>query len=200
MPWYTNITGLTSKYDKPSPTVRAKQSTLCTHSMREEFVGLWSSVKANSPKLEFYHSLKTKFGPEKYLSTTKAADARKSLTRFRISAHNLYIERGRYETPLVPRENRWCIYCFHCSGKKPIEDEIHVLTVCPLYSTVRQKLNFSLSDINSLASLFSDENFCPLQSLSLAKLVHSILSINEKYTEYYKGDDFHTNAGDCIIL
>ena len=61
----------------------------------------WKSAKASSPKLEFYNQIKHdfEFDPETYLGVVKIPDARKSLTRFRItiSCHNLYIERGRYE-------------------------------------------------------------------------------------------------------
>ena len=59
----------------------------------------WKSAKATSPKLEFYNQIKHdfEFDPETYLGVVKIANARKSLTRFRISCHNLYIERGRYE-------------------------------------------------------------------------------------------------------
>ena len=39
--------------------------------------------------------------PEAYLQMIKISDVRKSLIRFRISCHNVYIERGRYATPLV---------------------------------------------------------------------------------------------------
>ena len=65
------------------------------------------------------------FEPETYLGMMKISDARKSLTRFRISCHNLYIERGRYENPLAPREHRWCTFYFFSKGLKPIEDKIH---------------------------------------------------------------------------
>ena len=57
------------------------------------------SAKASLPKLEFYNKIKHdfEFDPETHLGVVKIPDARKSLTRFRISCHNLYIERSRYE-------------------------------------------------------------------------------------------------------
>ncbi|KAL5258550.1 hypothetical protein ACHWQZ_G009135 [Mnemiopsis leidyi] len=106
--WFSNICNLIEKYKGMSPSnTNAKLSTLIAHHMRGDFVEKWKSAKRVSPKLEFYNSLKNEFGPEKYLNLVKCPDARKSLTRLRISAHNLYIERGRYETPLVPRADRW---------------------------------------------------------------------------------------------
>ena len=73
--------------------------------MREEFVEIWQSAKAFSLKLEFYNLFKHDFNPENYLSSVKLADTLKSLTKLRISYHNLYIKRGRYETPIVPRDS-----------------------------------------------------------------------------------------------
>lgn len=46
------------------------------------------------------------------------------LTKFRISAHDLKIERGRYLG--LPVEERLCDLC-----KKNIEDEIHFMFNCP---------------------------------------------------------------------
>ena len=160
----------------------------------------WKSAKASSPKLEFYNQIKHEFEPETYLGVVKFPDARKSLTRFRISCHNLYIERGRYETPLVPREYRWCTFCFFSKGLKPIEDEIHVLTDCLLYSSVREKFNFHPKNITDLTGLLFDKTLDPTKFTATARAIHSILSVNEQFTAYYKSPDFHSNTGKCIML
>ena len=160
----------------------------------------WKSAKASSPKLEFYNLIKHDFEPEAYLRIIKVPDFRKSLTRFRISCHNLYIERGRYDTPLVPREERWCTYCFFSKGLKPIEDESHVLIDCLLYSSVREKFNFYPQNITDLAGLLSNKNLDPTKFTATARAIHSILSVNEQYTAYYKSPDFHSNTGKCIML
>ena len=128
------------------PNTSAKLSTQTTHIMREEFVEIWKQAKADSPKLEFYHKIKTEFGPgpEQYLTSVRNPEARKSLTRLRISAHNLFVERGRYENPLIPRDKQTCVYCSANLGSKKIEDELHVLVKCPLYSPLKKKFNFYL--------------------------------------------------------
>ena len=131
--WFSNISKIVEKYKGTTHlNTNARPSTLIAHHMRGEFVEKWKSAKIASPKLEFYNRIKSEFGPEKYLDLVKSPDARKSLTRLRISAHNLYIEKGRYETPLVPRAERWCVYCKLNLGVETIEDELHVLTQCPL--------------------------------------------------------------------
>ena len=55
--------------------------------MHGQFVEKWKSARIASSKLEFYNRIKSEFGPEKYLDLVKCPEARKSLTRLRISAH-----------------------------------------------------------------------------------------------------------------
>ena len=78
------------------------------------------------------------------------------MTRFRISAHNLAIERGRYTRPKpTPVEKRLCPYC-----PSAIQDEKHFLTTCTRYHTERQHM---YDEINKLCinfkSLTDDEKF-----------------------------------------
>ena len=168
--------------------------------MREEFVELWKRAKASSPKLEFYNMVKQDFMPETYLKVLKIPDARKSLTRLRISCHNLYIERGRYEVPLVPRDKRWCLHCYFSQGLKPIEDEDHVLINCPLYTPIKEKFDFKPGNIYDLAGLLSDQTLDPIKINSMARAIHAILSTNEKFATYYKSPDFHSKTGQCFLL
>ena len=201
LPWHSNISKILEKYNKsPNANPKAKLSSQIVSHMREEFVKNWKLAKESSPKLEFYSKIKNSFEPENYLSVIKLPDIRKSLTRFRISCHNLYIERGRYETPLVPREDRWCTYCYNTTGLKPIEDEAHVLTSCPLYSSIKAKHKFSPATLTDLTGSLSNVKICPNELFNIAKTIHIILSVNEKYTAYYKSPDFHNNTGNCILL
>ena len=61
---------------------------------------------------------------------------RKSLTRLRISCHRLFIETGRYSIPKIPVEDRLCKFY----NLIQVEDEMHFLTVCPLYKQEREIL------------------------------------------------------------
>lgn len=70
---------------------------------------------------------------EDYLNNIHDKRYRIALTEFRISAHNLAIERGRYENIL--REERKCIYC----NLNVKETEFHFLLVCTFYSDLRRK-------------------------------------------------------------
>ena len=96
----------------------------------------WKEAKICSPKLEFYNTLKHEFGPEKYLLIPDCKH-RKALSKFRISSHNLYIERGRYTKPITPRDERICLFCLHNSNSAVVESELHTINDCALYSTIR---------------------------------------------------------------
>ena len=54
-------------------------------------------IQSQESKLAFYKTFKVNFIYETYLTQVNNPNHRKSLTRLRISAHNLPIERGRYK-------------------------------------------------------------------------------------------------------
>jgi len=64
---------------------------------------------------------------------------RSYFAKLRLSAHNLQIEIGRFGKNKTPRLERFCLYCLSL-GKQTVEDEVHFLMSCPLYSTERQKM------------------------------------------------------------
>ena len=98
------------------------------------------SMMDDNSKLRTYTRIKQHFKLEPYL-TQVHSDKRKLLTRFRISNHDLAIEKGRHTYPKTPLSER---YCKHCNTNS-IEDEIHFLLVCPKYKYQRE--NF-LAKIN----------------------------------------------------
>ena len=58
---------------------------------------------------------------------------RKLITKFRVSAHKLSIETGRYDA--VIRNNRKCAKC----NLDEIEDEFHFILKCPYYDDIRKQ-------------------------------------------------------------
>ena len=105
-------------------------------------------------KLCTYVTFKANFGCEKYLDIVKKFEDRRSLTRFRISAHHLLIERGRYSN--TPRHNRICKRC--CSNE--VEDETHFLFNCDSLSDQRKDM---ITMINNCCKNF--KNLDPNQKL-----------------------------------
>ena len=82
------------------------------------------SLKNKEGKLKFYMELKKNFTFEKYLDTLPR-DKRKGITKLRISAHSLPIERMRYQK--TDRSERLCPICQ--TGE--VGDEWHYLHKCP---------------------------------------------------------------------
>jgi hypothetical protein len=90
----------------------------------------WHGDVANSSKLSTYVLFKPVQCKEDYIGNINNKAFRASLTRFRVSAHDLRIERGRYTG--VARENRLCRYC----SMTVIENEYNFLLFCPGFSDI----------------------------------------------------------------
>jgi hypothetical protein len=110
----------------------------------------WKSRIMNESKLRTYITFKADFGMEDYLTISNDKH-RKAMARFRISAHTLAIERGRYTTPPTPLIDR---VCKHCADHR-IEDEFHFLVECDKYDSPRRKL---FHEIGILCPRFQDLN------------------------------------------
>ena len=89
--------------------------------------------------------------------------SRVSFSRFRLSAHNLRIETGRWSR--TPRQERYC-EC-NSSETRPIQDEQHVIKDCPLTHSVR--LNYPSMDF-SIPAIFEEEN-----SSDKCDFIHNVL-------------------------
>jgi hypothetical protein len=81
-------------------------------------------------KLRTYALFKSTWGFEPYLSIITNHKQRYLLTKFRLGICPLRIETGRHRK--IPVCDRLCEFC-----DLGIEDELHFLLVCPLYSDLR---------------------------------------------------------------
>ena len=86
------------------------------------------------------------------------------LTRWRLSNHDLKIETGRYLRPKPPREDRICTRC------NIMEDEYHVVFVCPVYESLRERYR-SLLECDNIAT-FLDPKFDDIRDT--ASFLHEI--------------------------
>lgn len=101
--------------------------------IRDNHLQKWYSEINNSRKLETYALFKHDLELEKYLQLPIPIKYKTALAKFRISAHSLSIETGRYDN--TPRENRLCRLC----NLRQVENEYHFLIVCPQYRELRIK-------------------------------------------------------------
>jgi hypothetical protein len=86
-----------------------------------------------SEKLSSYAMYKSVLVIESYLSCVQICKYRIALTRFRVSAHGLLIERGRYTN--LKRHERMC----KCCNMNVLENEYHFLLVCPAFLHLRKQ-------------------------------------------------------------
>ena len=92
------------------------------------------AVFDNSPKCLLYkHVVSNNLCLQPYLQKPIASKYKHILSKYRLSAHSLSIETGRYHQ--IDRNYRICSLC----NMNILEDEYHFVLVCPFYSTIRDK-------------------------------------------------------------
>ena len=84
-------------------------------------------------KLRTFKHLKIDVGFENYISAIPSEKERVALSKFRLSNHQLMIEKGRHRN--IPKELRFCPIC-----PRSIENEVHFLILCKGYREERQNL------------------------------------------------------------
>ena len=143
LPWLSGIkskletNGMLSFYqdlhaDKPTFIYKKIHERLTDNFHQEVF----STIKSQESKLRTYGLIKTEIGFEKYLDEMDNTKTRTVFTKFRISAHRLRIETGRYikrdKNKKDPCTEKFCPFCID-----KIESEIHFLLHCPKYELIR---------------------------------------------------------------
>ena len=116
---------------------------------------------------------------ETYLLSITNFKLRGILTKFRMSSHNLEIERGRYTKPAVPAKDRLCKVC----NLGVIEDEEHVLMKCEGYENLRAEyFNLLLTNTPNVALDFIEIMGSKDQNVIFytAKLLEKIFSMRNK--------------------
>lgn len=96
-------------------------------------------------KLNTFASCYKDFKLQSYLDFNLPKNKVKFLTKLRISAHILHIEKGRYSKPKLPRNLRLCSVC------NELENEEHFILHCKKFMNLRNKLfsNLNLDDKTS---------------------------------------------------
>lgn len=131
--------GLTHVWKNQHTFNKHKLKHVIINKLQHEYIRFWKNhVKSGCSKLKFYDTIVKEYQLEPYLLSTNNRKHRQAMSKLRISAHDLDVERGRYRN--VPREQRLCKIC------NVVEDEIHFLDNCQIYTDIRQKFlsNFSM--------------------------------------------------------
>ena len=132
-------------------------------------------ISRDTSKLRTYGKIKTKIGPEKYLTSMKNIEARTNICRMRLSNHELMIEKGRHQH--LRRDQRFCPFCPNL-----VETEEHFILFCKTFSQIRDELYREVKDLfpnlegydteSQLKLLLGDENIVHFTGLYLNKALH----------------------------
>ena len=110
-------------------------------------------ISKDSPnKLLNYSTFKNDFKLENYILTIPL-EKRRNLTKLRISAHSLAIEKGRHSNPRIPIDQRICKFCSNVC----IETEKHFLLECIAYEKERNIMNNVLKEC-SVIDIYDIDN------------------------------------------
>ena len=154
------------------------------HKMYDDF---WWSEIVKSPKAESYALFKNEIRIEDYLCQVKNTKQMNALSRFRLSNHDLMIEKGRHSRPKIDKSERLCFLC-----RDKIENEVHFVTECPLYDKERKEmyatcrinarngLNFDMIPTNQQIFTFIISNKNPNIINSLAIFIYNSFKLREK--------------------
>ena len=125
--------GCTELYENNYVSLIDQKRVICKMKERYQTSFMTSCMQdlGTFPILRTYVQFKTEFEMEEYLLVVKDYKIRKCISKFRLSNHNLMIEKGRHMKPKVPIEVRVCNLC------NVIEDELHFLMVCPKFCQER---------------------------------------------------------------
>ena len=100
-------------------------SKLILKKLKDKYEQYFHNTISLNSKLTKYSNIKKNYKYESFLSNILNVNFRKSVTRFRICAHQLPIEYGRYKN--IPRDQRLCNLNFNCTA---VGDEKHYVTFC----------------------------------------------------------------------
>ena len=135
------------------------------------FRNSFEEINSQRSKLRTYARLKTEIGFENYLSSVENIMDRTSLTKIRLSNHELMIEKGRHQG--LEENQRICPTC-----KNGIETEQHFLLECVTFQTHREQLMMEIADISpTFSEMNENDQFVHLlREPCMSKLIGKYLS------------------------
>ena len=107
------------------------------------FTQRWRKDIESSNKLRTYALVKQYFCVEPYISHIRGNHLITAMVRYRMSSHDLNIERGRFNNPINPKNQQICTRC----ELNEINDEIHLLLHCSAMNNERKILFDSVAAI-----------------------------------------------------
>ena len=105
--------------------------TIFKGTLKDNLLQEWYSDINESSKAYHYKNFKCILEAETYLSLDMSSKYIRTFSKFRCSAHHLFVETGQHTG--IPYQQRICPFC----TLHEIEDEYHFVFICPLYADLR---------------------------------------------------------------
>ncbi len=163
-------------------TAEKKYNSLYTHTHRHTHTHTHTHTNKHTHTHTHTQTHKhTNTVTEPYYLRVFSKKYRSALAKFRCGVALLHIHSGRYRN--IPEESR---VCFQCPDK--MENELHVIIQCELYTDLRVSLFESATNICSdFLNMNDSDNLCFLLSndkigIDVARTLHDIL---EKRRQFY---------------
>lgn len=136
----------------------------------------WYATVDNRDRYMYYRSFKCLFELELYVKVSIRHHLRSAYSMLRAGMLPVNANRFRYNNDVQLQ------FCPVCSNS--IEDEHHILFVCPLYTEERNKLNSKISLQNfdgNYTGIMRRQN--KLRVVSISAYIHKVLQIRAKFME-----------------
>jgi len=125
----------------------------------------WLSSLQSVSKLTTYMKFKKEYCAESYVYKIHNRAHRSVFAQFRCGILPLKLETGRYTQ--IPREFRLCIFC----DENVVEDEMHFIFDCALYSNIRQLFWTKFQNISPMfINNSNEEKLCQFMSAEFVKV------------------------------
>ena len=163
--------------------IRIIQKKLCTLDQNQFVRDLNGDRRnINGKKLQTYRLYKTSIQTEHYVSCQLPRTTRRTLALFRSGALPLAVETVRYSRPQISLNERLCKFC----NTNSVENEIHFLMLCPLYSDIRYELFQTLEFINNFNIMNVENKFIELMNcdkiqIMLAHILHKFFTPRKRF-------------------
>ena len=97
--------------------------------------------------------------------------------KFRCSSHKFKIETGRHRN--IPRQDRFCEFCFQRNGLRVTGDELHVFFNCPKFESCWSNMLLTWCDKGDSPNDLYDilQTQCPRKLKSLAIYISELLRL-----------------------
>ena len=117
-----------------------------------------------------------------YLITVSDTNLKGTLTKYKLSEHNLTVEVSRHRQTWLSREERLCSYC----DQETVETELHFLPHCNQYQSLRDQYFAKithifpeflyLSDLERLTALLGEREDCCRLAARYVAVCHELHS------------------------